>query len=175
MRPTIPSAPWYRHRWPWFILALLGGSITATLTMVTLAARQADALVTDHYYEAGKGISRSLERERLALRLKLTATLRLDALTGEAVLVLKGDSQPEQLQLNLTSPTRPEKDLHLSLRHASNGRYVGHLDAALKGRRFIELLGQEQGQPWRLFEEEWVRPDTSLTLGDEALQGVDRP
>ena len=172
MRPALASAPWYRHRWPWFILALLGTSITATLTMVTLAARQADGLVTDRYYEAGKGISRSLERERLAVRLKLTATLRLDAVTGEAVLVLEGKSQPEQLQLNLISPTQPEKDRHLTLRHAGAGRYVGHLDVSLKGRRFLELLGEEKGQAWRLFEEEWVRPDTLLTLGDEALQGA---
>ena len=36
---------WYRHFWPWFILALLGTAVSASLTTVVIAVRNADEVV----------------------------------------------------------------------------------------------------------------------------------
>ena len=38
--------PWYRHFWPWFILALLGSSISASLYTVYLAVSTAEPVLT---------------------------------------------------------------------------------------------------------------------------------
>jgi hypothetical protein len=171
------SGPWYRHRWPWILLALLGTSISLTLGMVAISMRQPDTLVSDHYYEAGKGINRALDRERLARSLGVRASLRLDTLTGEVDLRLHGASQPAALELNLISPTRAGQDRRVVLQRstAEPDRYVGHLVEPLEGWRFVELLGEEPGGPWRLFEEETLGGEQPLHLGDEPLQGAQTP
>lgn len=40
------TQPWYRHFWPWFIIALLGSSICASLYTVYLAASTAEPVLT---------------------------------------------------------------------------------------------------------------------------------
>jgi hypothetical protein len=176
MHSATASSPWYKHLWPWIIIAILACSVTLTLAMVTIAVNNPDNLVTDNYYEAGKGINRSLDRELLAQALKQRASITLDDLTGEVDLRLSGASQPATLELNLVSPTQPQKDRRVILRRndAEPGRYIGHLDQPVSGRRFVELLGDEQARTWRLFEEEQVRPARTLTLGDEPLQGAEQ-
>lgn len=175
MTVATASSPWYRHLWPWIIIAILACSVTLTLSMVTIAVTHPDNLVSDNYYEAGKGINRSLDRELLAQTLKLRATVSLDDVTGEADLRLTGDSQPETLVLNLLSPTQPEKDRKIILARnpGQPGRYVGQLSDEVEGRRFVELLGVENSQTWRLFEEEVITHYKDLILGDEPLQGAE--
>jgi hypothetical protein len=174
MTVAIASSPWYKHLWPWIIIAILACSVTLTLSMVTIAVNNPDNLVSDNYYEAGKGINRSLDRELLAQSLKLRATVTLDDVTGEADLRLTGDSRPETLVLNLISPTQPEKDRKIVLARnpAQPGRYVGQMSDKVEGRRFVELLGVENSQTWRLFEEESITRDKDLILGDEPIQGA---
>ncbi|TDV67896.1 FixH family protein [Pseudomonas sp. LP_7_YM] len=169
------SSPWYKHLWPWIIIGILTCSVTLTLSMVTIAVTHPDNLVSDNYYEAGKGINRSLDRELLAQTLKLRATVSLDPVTGEASMRLTGNSQPETLVLNLISPTQPEKDRKIILARApaQPGRYVGQLSDRVEGRRFVELLGVENSQTWRLFEEESIVRDKDLILGDEPIQGAE--
>lgn len=167
------STPWYKHLWPWILIAILSCSVALTLSMVTIAVEHPDNLVTDNYYEAGQGINRSLDRERLAQDLKQRANVTVDSLTGEVNVQMSGSSQPAQLTLNLISPTQPEKDRRIDLNAAGSGRYVGHVVDKVEGRRFIELLGMQDGKTWRLFEEEVVAPDKALTLGDEPLQGAE--
>jgi hypothetical protein len=175
MPAATASSPWYRHLWPWIIIGILACSVTLTLSMVTIAVNNPDNLVNDNYYEAGKGINRSLDRELLAQTLKLRATVHLDDLTGETDVRLTGDSQPQTLELNLISPTQPEKDRKIELTQSASdsSRYVGQLNDKVQGRRFIELLGVEKGQTWRMFEEEAVSHDIDLVLGDEAIQGAE--
>ena len=153
MPAATAASPWYKHLWPWIIIGILTTSVCLSLTMVSIAVRNPDNLVTDTYSEAGKGINRSLDRELLAQTLKLKASVHLDDLTGEVDLRLSGDSDPQTLELNLISPTQPDKDRKVLLSRAEAGRYVGQLDDKGDGLRFDELLGSQEGQVWRLFEE----------------------
>jgi hypothetical protein len=171
------SSPWYKHLWPWILIGILTCSVTLSLTMVTIAVNNPDNLVTDNYYEAGKGINRSLNRELLAQTLQLRARVHLDELTGEAELRLSGNSRPERLEMNLISPTQPDKDrrVFLTRSNSDTSRYIGQLQDKVEGRRFIEILGVEGNQTWRLFEEEQIRHGADLNLGDEPLQGAQGP
>ncbi|MDN6875529.1 hypothetical protein SAMN05216577_11990 [Pseudomonas citronellolis] len=178
MQSAPAQQPWYKHLWPWILIGMLATSVFLSLTMVRIAVENQDTLVNDNYYEAGKGINRSLDREHLAQQLHMQAQVRLDKLTGEVEVRLKGDSQPAQLTLNLISPTLESQDRHVALLPANEpGRYTGRLDSAVEGRRFVELLGEQDGKAWRLFEEEKLIADGEILLGDEPLKGdeVQRP
>jgi len=171
--PATAASPWYKHLWPWILIGILTTSVCLSLTMVSIAVRNPDNLVNDNYYEAGKGINRSLDRELLAQTLNLKASVLLDELTGEVELRLSGNSDPQTLELNLISPTQPDKDRKVQLARSEAGRYVGQLDDKVEGRRFVELLGSQDGHIWRLFEEEKVEHGVILQLGDEAIQGAE--
>ncbi|MFK7698398.1 FixH family protein [Pseudomonas caspiana] len=175
MSTATAQSPWYKHIWPWILIGILTCSVTLSLTMVTIAVNNPDNLVNDNYYEAGKGINRSLDRELLAQNLLLRANVHLDELTGEADLRLSGNSRPQTLELNLISPTQPQKDRKIALTRSSSepDRYIGQLTDKVEGRRFVELLGVENGKTWRLFEEEQISHDKDLALGDEAIQGAE--
>ncbi|MNN18452.1 hypothetical protein D3C81_1316600 [compost metagenome] len=101
--------------------------------------------------------------------------MHLDELTGEVDLRLSGNSQPKTLELNLISPTQPEKDRKIVLTQSESeaGRYIGQLSDKVEGRRFVEVLGSQDAHVWRLFEEEKVEHGATLQLGDEALQGAE--
>lgn len=73
MPAATAASPWYKHLWPWIIIGILTTSVCLSLTMVSIAVRNPDNLVNDNYYEAGKGINRSLDRELLAQQLGLKA------------------------------------------------------------------------------------------------------
>lgn len=175
MSVATATSPWYKHLWPWIIIGILACSVTLTLSMVTIAVNNPDNLVNDNYYEAGKGINRSLDRELLAQTLQLRAKVHLDELTGEVEVHLTGNSNPATLELNLISPTQPEKDRKINLARSDteHGRYIGQVTDKVEGRRFVELLGVEGDRTWRMFEEEQVSHDKDLLLGDEPLQGAE--
>ncbi len=166
MQPEDNVLPWYKEFWPWFIIGMLSFSVVLGLSLLTISIRNADSLVVDNYYDAGKGINTSLERERLAEQLEMTGVLSLDAKLGQAGLTLAGQSRPQHLVLNLISPTQPERDRRIVLQPVSTDVYRGLLEEDIQGRRFVEVLGDENGEEWRLFEEKTLVNGQSTELGD---------
>ena len=164
--PQTPVNPWYKEPWVWFILGILGMAVVLGTSMLVIATKNPPGLLSDNYYDVGKGINTSLEREELAQRLKLKAALTLDNERGTVSLQLEGYSNPPQLVLNLISPTQPERDRRVVLQAQADGSYVGNLLDAVEGRRFIELIGQEGGKDWRLFEEEKLASGQRFQLGE---------
>ncbi|MET1076426.1 MAG: FixH family protein [Pseudomonas sp.] len=164
MQPEAPVLPWHKQFWPWFIIGILAFAVVLGLSLLTASIWFADSLVSTNYYDAGKGINQSLERENLAKRLQLKARLRLDEETGTAELELSGNSHPTELTLNLISPTQPEKDRRIVLQPVDGNRYRGQMQDAVTGRRFVEVLGQEGGKQWRLFEEQTLASGQTYDL-----------
>lgn len=164
------NSRWYKEPWAWIILGILLVSILHGLSLLFAGLKFGDTLVVDNYYDAGVGINKSLEREALAKSLNIKGTLTFDNERNEVQLVLDGNfSQlPPYLTLNVISPTIAELDRQIILQPKSgNNVYTGTTDGSLKDRRLIEVLGQENGQDWRLFEEETLAVGQAVHLGDE--------
>jgi uncharacterized protein len=124
------AAPWYRHRWPWLLMAGPATVIVAGVITTWLAATGNTALVADEYYKQGLTINRTLAHERraeeLGAQIQVTAAphgpgeTRLDV----ELALNDGVGYPPRLRVLLTHPTRSELDRELLLTGAG-GRYTG--------------------------------------------------
>ena len=65
-RSARDCAPWYRHLWPWLIIAPPAASVIAGIAMVVIAVASDDGLVTPDYYRQGVSINERLTREQAA-------------------------------------------------------------------------------------------------------------
>ncbi|WP_010490134.1 FixH family protein [Pseudomonas sp. S9] len=160
-------APWYKQFWPWFIIGLLSLSVVQGGSMLIFSINNPPGLISDNYYEVGKGINQSLDRENLAKQLKVSANITFNNETGVVDMQLKGLTGPAVLKLNVISPTQPERDRHITMQARGDGNYTGNLEDAVQGRRFVELIGREGGKDWRVFEEEVLESGKTIRLGDD--------
>ena len=77
--PTSGPLPWYRHRWPWLLMAGPFIVVVAGVATLWLAVASDDGLVADDYYKRGLAINRTLERTQRAAALGLEAVVDVDA------------------------------------------------------------------------------------------------
>ena len=105
--------PWYKHRWPWLLMAGPVAVLIAGFITMWISFSGADALVVDDYYKQGKAINQDLRRDRAAASLGLSLSLRYDAAAGKLVGQLQGVTDGAPLNLLLVHPTVPEKDIRL--------------------------------------------------------------
>lgn len=146
----LDKQPWYRQFWPWFLIALPGTVVIASLVTVYVAFKNADNLVVDSYYRDGLAINQVLEQDKLAAQLGLSADVRLDAESGELFVILVGsDEPPAELTLLLLHPTDETRDRQLLMTAMMAGHYRIDLEQQLLNRYYLRLL-PEPGKQWRL-------------------------
>lgn len=143
------TKPWYRHFWPWFILALPATVVVASLATAYIAFRGADSLVDDNYYREGLAINHRLQEARVAAELGLRAEIVFDALSGEVLVALPGyGGEEDLLQLWMLHPVDSRRDLLIELQRSTPGHYRADLEAVLANRFYLRLESTE-GR-WRL-------------------------
>jgi len=146
--PTV--APWYRQRWPWFLM--LGPAIVVVAGCITIwiAYTRQDAMVVDDYYKQGKAINQDLRRDRMATGLRLSFDARYDAAAGALSGSLHGLSGPvtRPFRIRLAHSTQPEKDLVLHAMPDAQGRFRVPLPMLEQARWQVVVEGEAPN--WRL-------------------------
>lgn len=144
-------APWYRHRWPWILMAGPGIVVVAGFATAWLAIETNDGLVEDNYYKVGLAVNQELHQKKLAAELGLKADLSFVATNDQIRLKLSGlqvSALPETLQLKLIHPTRQGSDQFLLLRRDGQ-QYVGQLGPMPTAGRFNVVL-EDPVAGWRM-------------------------
>lgn len=142
------SRPWYRHPWPWILMAGPAVVVVAGITTAWIAATTSDGLVTDDYYKQGLAVNQKLARSDAAATMQLEARLRLAADRIELRLGSRTDAPlPARVKLTLAHPTRGGEDRKLTLSGAK-GIYAGPLPALGPGR--WQVVIEDEAATWRL-------------------------
>ena len=150
------STPWYRHRWPWLLMAGPFVVVVAGFITMWISFSGADALVVDDYYTQGKAINQDLRRDRVAASLEWHLAIRYDAASGNLIGQLKGKQAAPELILTLVHPTMPEKDMKRTLLPDASG--VFKLPLPLMERAHWQVQLEDTARQWRLHGD-WHWPD----------------
>ncbi|WP_407333107.1 FixH family protein [Enterovibrio sp. 27052020O] len=133
------NKPWYKQFWPWFLIALPGSVVVASLFTFTLFSKNQVSLVAEDYYKEGKGINQDLSRLRQADALSLSALLTLS--DENAIVTLnKGElTQFPTIKVTFQHRTLADKDIEQMVNADQNGRYRLALVEPLEGPWYVEI------------------------------------
>jgi hypothetical protein len=145
------AQPWYRHPWPWLLMA--GPAIVVVAGVVTayMAFSTSDGLVADDYYKQGLTVNQTVTRNQRADELGLQAeVVRSDDGLLLRVFLRARDAAvfPSALSMRITHPTRGGSDQSVVMRADGAGFYSGKLSAPLSGRWHVVL--EDEKREWRL-------------------------
>lgn len=141
--------PWYRHRWPWLLMAGPFVVVVASFVTLWLAIRSDDGLVTEEYYKKGLAINRTLKLSEHARALGLRAglTLTVDSIRVRLSAAAPGFIPPPRLRVTVSHPTRAGLDQTRSLT-LQDGIYSGVFRLPAVGHWVV--LIEEEGGSWRI-------------------------
>lgn len=163
-RPARDAAlPWYRHRWPWILMAGPAAVVIAGAVTIWLAVESNDGLVTEDYYKKGLAINQSLAKSEQAGALGLSAQLRIAADRVDVILRSERAAPlPGRIVVALSHPTRAGMDQNMVLNATGAGRYGGELATLAAGRWQVTVT--DHAQSWRLSGTVRVPDETDITL-----------
>lgn len=147
------ETPWYKQRWPWFIIAGPATVVIAGAVTVWLAVVSNDGLVTDDYYKQGLAVNQRLQRDHQASVLGLHADVMRSGLNVRLMVTASGAAtMPGAIILKLAHPTRAGQDQAVEMISEGQGFYGGKLAADLSGRWLVSI--EDPAGQWRL-QGEW--------------------
>ena len=113
--PAQTSKPWYKEPWPWLLATMPVTAVIAGGFTLWFAITSDDGLVVDDYYKEGKAINQTIERDKLARSLGISA--QLSAQDSRVLVQLSGRLQtpPGNLTLQILHPTRSGDDHTVTL------------------------------------------------------------
>jgi hypothetical protein len=157
------SVPWYRDRWPWFLISGPAIVVVAALGTAWIAWSTDDGVVADDYYKRGLVINRELERAGRGEVLHIGAVLGI-APDGALRMELSGapDAQmPPQVRVRFANATRAGLDRTVSLARGPDGTYTGNIVPLPSGRWHIAV----DADSWRLPAQEASGEVREVRLG----------
>lgn len=149
---------WYKQFWPWVLIAIPASAVLFGIFMITVVTLYPDDVVDDNYYQDGMAINQTLDEDRAASKLGVTA--RLETFNPHELTLIVHGTSDARLTLKFSHVTDASKDRVMILYRQDGGRYAAYKDIPLElaspGVWYAELDGQNGD--WRL----WKRLVTPL-------------
>lgn len=149
--------PWYKHSWPWMLIAIPFTSICVGSYFAYIASHGTDPMVQEQYYAAGQSINTVIAAGKQAQQMGLSATLTF---AGEQVrLQVKNRSSevlPPVVSLQLSHPTIASLDQNLNMVQVAPGQYSAALAPSKATRWDVTLTAPDKR--WSL-SGEWNRDE----------------
>lgn len=139
------SRPWYRHRWPWILMAGPAAVVVAGAFTTWIAFASADGLVADDYYKQGLAINQEIRRGARALQLGVSAQVEF---AGDRLRVNLSGVEPEAVIAHLVHATRAGHDQRLRLAPLGGGIYEGTVSGLPAGRWQVAI--EDPRREWRV-------------------------
>lgn len=160
------TSVWYREPWFWMLMAPLVVVVIVSFTLVTIAVRYGDDMVSDTYYKDSRLYHFSAEQDQRAKALNLAGMLLFSPEDRTVSLDLRGQVEyPEKLLLTLSHPVEADLDEHIVLEQISIGRYRGEVQAPLRHRWYLQLTPQLDPEAFR--EAQWrLKGEINFKLGN---------
>lgn len=156
------SAPWYRHPWPWLLMAGPAIVVVAGFVTLGLAIQSSDGLVADDYYKQGNAINMTLTRDARAHELGYLARLEMTMAGRVSLNFVTAAPTANTLRLTLHHPTRSGFDREILLARAADGRYTAATPPIDASRWSMTL--EDDSHTWRLTGD-WRAGQNSVELG----------
>lgn len=156
------TQPWYRHGWPWFLIAIPATAVVASIFTTWLAVSTWDGLVVDDYYQEGKTIERTIRRSIRAGEMGLAADVKIRAEDVRVRLTAKeGVPLPPTVVLTIAHPTRAGRDQKVVLK-LEDGAFAGPVAELSTGRWSIQL--EDESRTWRLNGSAFLPAETEIRI-----------
>lgn len=166
MKPTLSEEelaqlPWYKHRWPWILMAGPAIVVCAAFYTFFLAQKYADDTVSDDYYKEGKYINMQLQRDVGAVAHHISAQVLFNDEHTAAKVFIEGEFDKTQpIELSLIHPAKKENDQTVTLQalptslSGSKTEYLAQLRPLPDAVHWYVRVQDQAGQ-WRV-ETKWL-------------------
>lgn len=176
------AKPWYKHTWPWVLMAGPIFVVIASVAMFFVAQQHATDLVTDDYYKDGKHIDIQLHRDEEAVKRHIQVQVLISPGMNAAKVFVSGtfdDKQP--LNLLLMHPTRKADDQTVALKQITSGSTNGRAEyeavfKTLPPTNHWYLRVEDAAGVWRV-ENKWITSQgnaVDLTPMDKLFNNSDK-
>lgn len=139
----IASQPpkWYRQFWPWFLIALPLSVVIAGFCTLYIALQHPHSMVDDQYYQQGLAINRSLDQDRHAAELGISAEVlfTVSSTAPQVMVRLSGSDYPQALSLQLLHPVSQALDQTLRLKATEPRHYSARLNDHYQQGYYLRL------------------------------------
>lgn len=142
------NKPWYKHFWPWFLIAIPLSSVIVGSIVLSFAMDGTNSMVVDDYYKEGKTINVRLDKIERAKELNIKTSLDI---SGDTIAVEFLSGKPEigtALKLDFFHVTLKNRDAEILLTRDAYGIYRGNIDFDIKGKWRLRLMPLDE--EWKL-------------------------
>lgn len=145
---AVQVVPWYKQPWLWFILSPILAAMTVGFIMLSVAINQQriDPPLDREFVRDGRGYAVDEAMIENARTLGLSANLKLDTETGEALLTMQGELPADlsTLELHVKVGANQERDHIIKLHRLGDlNQFNGSLTHPITARSTFMLISPE--------------------------------